>query len=148
MDKLDRDLLGDLTNDARISFAELGRKYGLTRASIKERVEKLKQSGVIEKFTVIINPDKCEKKVSAFLEIDVEPGSLNQVAEELASDPLCESLYLMSGSSTLHMHSLLTDMDDLRDLVLEKIYSTKGVLRVQTHVLLKRYKNRTGGLRL
>lgn len=148
MDDLDRALLQELTNDARISFAELGRKYGLTRASIKERVEKLKQSGVIEKFTVIINPDKCEKKVSAFLEVDVEPRFLNEVAEKLASNHFCESLYLMSGSSTLHMHSLLTDMDELRDLVLEKIYAEKGVVKVQTHVLLKRYKNRSGGLRL
>ena len=40
MDALDLKLLEDLTSDGRTSYAELGRKYGLTRVSIKERIDK------------------------------------------------------------------------------------------------------------
>jgi len=148
MDTLDRVLLETLSLDGRTSYAELGRKIGLTRASVKERVEKLKDEGIIESFTITINPEKMGKLVSAFFEIDVEPWCLDDVARTLGEEEFVENMYLMTGSSTLHMHALLEDMDALEHFVLERIYSLKGITRVQTHLILKRYKSRKGGLRL
>lgn len=148
MDQLDLKLLQELTEDGRISYAELGRKYGLTRVSIKERIDRLRQEGVIEAFTVTINPEATGKHVSAFFEIDVEPFHLDSVAHALAEKDEVENLYLMTGSSTLHMHALLRDMEDLERFVLDHVYSLKGITRVQTHLILKRYKSRNGGLRL
>ncbi|EHM10881.1 transcriptional regulator [Thermanaerovibrio velox DSM 12556] len=148
MDQLDLNLLEDLTADGRVSYAELGRKYNLTRVSIKERIDRLRQEGIIEGFTITINPEAAGKHVSAFFEIDVEPFYLDSVAHALAEKPEVENLYLMTGSSTLHMHALLNDMEDLERFVLNHIYSLKGISRVQTHLILKRYKSRNGGLRL
>ena len=148
MDALDRNLLMDLSEDGRTSYAELGRKYGLTRVGIKARVEKLRDEGVIERFTVVVNPEKVGKSISAFFEIDVEPFSLDQVAEELAQEEVVENLYLMTGSSTLHMHALLDNMNHLERFVLDRIYSKRGIIRVQTHMILRRYKSRQGGTRL
>ncbi|EFQ22616.1 Lrp/AsnC family transcriptional regulator [Aminomonas paucivorans] len=148
MDALDRKLLEDLTSEGRISYAELGRKYGLTRVSIKERIDKLRGEGIIENFTITISPEATGKHVSAFFEIDVEPFHLDNIARTLAQEDTVENLYLMTGSSTLHMHALLRDMEDLERFVLERIYSLKGITRVQTHMILKRYKSRKGGLRL
>ncbi len=148
MDALDRNLLADLAAVGRISYAELGRKYGLTRVGIKARVEKLRDEGIIERFTVVINPEKIGKNVSAFFEIDVEPFSLDQLAEELSQEDVVENLYLMTGASTLHMHALLEDMGHLEHFVLDRIYSKRGIIRVRTHVILRRYKSRRGGARL
>jgi len=148
MDDLDLKIIGKLVEDSRTSYAEIGRKFGLTRVGIKDRIEKLKTEGVIEEFTVTLNPEKMGKTVSAFFEIDVEPRFLDEVAKGLANDEEVENLYLMTGSSTLHMHALVNDMDSLENFVLKKIYSLKGVTRVQTHVILKRYKSRKGGARL
>lgn len=148
MDALDLKLLEDLTSDGRTSYAELGRKYGLTRVSIKERIDKLRAEGIIENFTITISPEATGKHVSAFFEIDVEPIHLDGVAHALAEEDAVENLYLMTGSSTLHMHALLRDMEDLERFVLERIYALKGISRVQTHMILKRYKSRRGGLRL
>ena len=52
------------------------------------------------------------------------------------------------GPGIAHMHALLRDMEDLERFVLERIYALKGISRVQTHMILKRYKSRRGGLRL
>ena len=78
----------------------------------------------------------------------MEPFHLDNIARTLAQEDTVENLYLMTGSSTLHMHALLRDMEDLERFVLERIYSLKGITRVQTHMILKRYKSRKGGLRL
>ena len=148
IDEIDRKILAELEEDGRMSYAELGRKLDLTRVSIRERIVKLKEKGIIEKFTVIVDPEKIGKKLSAFFEIDVEPNYLDEVANKLAEEEEVYSLYLMTGASTLHMHSLLKDHDELENFLIEKIYSLKGITRVRSNIILKRYKNRDGGARL
>ncbi len=148
MDKIDLTILRELQKDSRISYAELGRMLGLTRVSIKERVEKLKREGVIEESTIIINPSAVGKEVSVFFEIDVEPFYLDEVAQALSQEDAVENLYLMSGASTLHMHALVDNMKALEKFILETVYSKKGITRVQTNTLIKRYKSKKGGMRL
>ena len=108
----------------------------------------MKKEGVIEKFTVVLNPEKVNKSLSAFFEIDVEPHHLDEVATKLAKEERVYSLYLMTGASTLHMHSLLKDQDELEEFLINKIYSLKGISRVKSNIILKRYKSREGGARL
>lgn len=148
IDEIDKKILRELEKDGRMSYAELGRKLDLTRVSIRERIVKLKKKGIIEKFTVVVNPEKVDKKLSAFFEIDVDPNHLDEVANELAKEKKVYSLYLMTGASTLHMHSLLKDQDELEEFLIEKIYSQKGITRVKSNIILKRYKSREGGARL
>ncbi|HKL75935.1 MAG TPA: Lrp/AsnC family transcriptional regulator [Halanaerobiales bacterium] len=148
MDEVDKQILRVLEDNGRMSYAELGRRLDLTRVSIRERIVKLQKKGIIEKFTVVINPEKVDKKLSAFFEIDVEPNHLDEVANELAKEERVYSLYLMTGASTLHMHSLLKNQDELEDFLINKIYSQKGITRVKSNIILKRYKSREGGARL
>lgn len=148
VDKVDKQILRVLEDNGRMSYAELGRRLDLTRVSIRERIVKLQKKGIIEKFTVVINPEKVDKKLSAFFEIDVEPNHLDEVANELAKEERVYSLYLMTGASTLHMHSLLKNQDELEDFLINKIYSQKGITRVKSNIILKRYKSREGGARL
>lgn len=148
MDEVDKQILRVLEDNGRMSYAELGRRLDLTRVSIRERIVKLQKKGIIEKFTVVINPEKVDKKLSAFFEIDVEPNHLDEVANELAKEGRVYSLYLMTGASTLHMHSLLKNQDELEDFLINKIYSQKGITRVKSNIILKRYKSREGGARL
>lgn len=148
MDDIDIGILKELQKNSRISYAELGRVFGLSRVGIKERVEKLRREGVIEEFTIIINPSAIGKEVSVFFEIDVEPYYLDEVAQALSQEHAVENLYLMTGASTLHMHALVDDMKDLEKFILETVYSKKGITRVRTNTLIKRYKSKKGGVRL
>ncbi|MFW5786637.1 MAG: Lrp/AsnC family transcriptional regulator [Halanaerobiales bacterium] len=148
MDEIDRQILKELEENGRASYAELGRKLDLTRVSIRERIVKMQEKEIIEKFTVVLNPEKIEKKLSAFFEIDVEPNHLDEVANRLAEEERVYSLYLMTGASTLHMHSLLKDHEELEEFLIEKIYSQEGITRVKSNIILKRYKSREGGAHL
>ncbi len=148
LDEVDKLIIEELIRDGRASYAELGRRLKLTRVSIKERVGRLVNLGIIEKFTVILSPERLGRNVSAFFEIEVEPQYLDEVARELAQEEVVENIYLMTGESTLHMHALLADMKDLERFVLERVYTKKGIVRVRTNVIMKRYKSRNGGFRL
>ena len=117
---------------------------GLSRVAVRERVNQLLESGVIEKFTVVVDSEKFGKKVSAFFEIEVEPSSLEKVALELAENPSVASIYQMTGPSTLHTHVLVDNNMALQKFINENLYSVPGILRVESQILLKRYKSRTG----
>ncbi|WP_368652680.1 Lrp/AsnC family transcriptional regulator [Ornithinibacillus sp. 4-3] len=143
-DDIDRKLLEELIKDGRKSYVELAEVVGLSRVAVKDRIQHLVDSGVIEKFTVVINSEKIGQKVSAFFEVDVEPKQLLEVAENLAANLNVASIYQMTGPSTLHMHVLVEDFQKLEEFINRELYSVQGITRVESHVILKRFKSRTG----
>ncbi|WP_010677165.1 Lrp/AsnC family transcriptional regulator [Bacillus timonensis] len=144
IDETDKKILELLTINARMSYVDIGKELGLSRVSIRERVNQLIEKGVIEKFSVVINSEKVGKGVSAFFEVDCEPASLVRVAETLANNPSVASCYQMTGPSTLHMHVLVEDFAKLEKFINEELYSLDGITRVESHILLRRFKSRTG----
>lgn len=144
IDEIDRKLIEILTEDGRISYVNLAEKVGLSRVAVKDRIKNLKEKGVIEKFTVVVNSEKIGKKVSAFFEVDVEPKQLQEVAQNLADNPHVASIYQMTGPSTLHTHVLVEDFTKLENFINDELYSVDGITRVESSVILKRFKSRTG----
>ncbi len=144
IDHIDRKILELLAENARMSYVDIGKELNLSRVSIRERVNQLIEAGVIEKFSVVINSEKVGKSVSAFFEVDCEPSSLVSVAENLANNPRVASCYQMTGPSTLHMHVLVEDFIALENFINEELYSLEGITRVESHILLRRFKSRTG----
>lgn len=143
-DKIDKQLLEELIKDGRISYVELAERVNLSRVAVKDRIESLKNKGIIEKFSVVINSEKIGKSVSAFFDVDVEPNRLQEVAQNLADNPSVASIYQMTGPSTLHMHVLVEDFKMLEIFINNELYSVQGITRVDSHVILKRFKSRTG----
>ena len=144
LDTIDHRILELLSENGRMSYVDIGKELNLSRVAIRERVNQLIQSGVIEKFSVVINSEKVGKAVSAFFEVDCEPSFLVSVAENLANNPRVASCYQMTGPSTLHMHVLVEDFIALENFINEELYSLEGITRVESHILLRRFKSRTG----
>lgn len=144
IDETDHKILECLTENGRMSYVDIGKKLNLSRVSVRERVNQLIDKGVIEKFSVVINSEMAGKQVSAFFEVDCEPAYLIEVAEKLVNNPTVASLYQMTGPSTLHMHVLVEDFSRLEKFINEELYALEGITRVSSHILLRRFKSRTG----
>ena len=144
LDETDKKILELLTENGRMSYVDIGKELNLSRVAVRERVHDLQEAGVIEKFTVVINSENVGKNVSAFFEVDCEPSSLVQVAEKLAENPSVASCYQMTGPSTLHMHVLVNDFASLEKFINEELYALDGITRVASHILLRRFKSRSG----
>jgi Lrp/AsnC family leucine-responsive transcriptional regulator len=144
LDETDRKILEALHENGRISYTDLGKQIGLSRVAIQSRISAMMEAGVIERFTVVINPAKVGNQVSAFFNVDIEPRYLHEVAKRLAMEPEVTSLYHMSGPSTLHMHGIFKNNQGLEKFMLEKLYTMPGIVRVDCQMLLKRYKSRMG----
>ncbi|MCT2537221.1 Lrp/AsnC family transcriptional regulator [Aquibacillus koreensis] len=144
LDETDKKILELLVEDGRRSYTEIGKELDLSRVAVRSRVNQLMEAGIIEKFSCVINSEKVGKGVSAFFEVDCEPAFLVEVAENLANNPAVASCYQMTGPSTLHMHVLVSDFVQLETFINEELYALKGITRVESHILLRRFKSRSG----
>ena len=144
IDETDKRIIELLVEDGRLSYADIGKELDLSRVAVRSRVNQLIECGVIEKFTCVVNSEKVGKGVSAFFEVDCEPRALVEVAENLANNPYVASCYQMTGPSTLHMHVLVNDFTQLEFFVNNELYALEGITRVESHILLRRFKSRSG----
>ena len=74
MDEIDQSILIQLQENARISMTELGKKSGLSTPATTERVKKLEDKEVIKGYRAIIDPEKLNKNVTAFILFDTKQG--------------------------------------------------------------------------
>ncbi|WP_080839033.1 Lrp/AsnC family transcriptional regulator [Cohnella massiliensis] len=144
IDDTDRQIIAALHKNGRISYTDLAKEIGLSRVAVQTRINALLESGVIERFTAVINPAKIGIRVSAFFNVEVEPKYLHEVADELADDPAVTSLYHMTGPSKLHMHGLFADNAEMESFLKDKLYKMPGITSVDCQVLITRYKSRMG----
>ncbi|MFC7372462.1 Lrp/AsnC family transcriptional regulator [Fictibacillus iocasae] len=70
MDEIDYEILQHLQDDARISMTALGKKIGLSTPAVNERVKKLEDKGIIESYRAVVNPEKIQKPIMAFILYD------------------------------------------------------------------------------
>ncbi|WP_163102451.1 Lrp/AsnC family transcriptional regulator [Peribacillus alkalitolerans] len=144
LDQHDKKIIELLTMNGRMSYVDIGKELNLSRVAVRDRVNQLIEQGVIERFTAVINSEKVGKSVSAFFEVDCEPAYLVEVAEKLADNPCVASCYQMTGPSTLHMHVLVDDFTHLEKFINHELYAFEGITRVESHILLRRFKSRNG----
>ncbi|MBU2852324.1 Lrp/AsnC family transcriptional regulator [Acidithiobacillus ferrivorans] len=148
MDSTDHEILALLVEDGRMSFADIGRSIGITRASARERVQNLIGNGFIEKFTIVVNPGLLDKSVSAFFDVQVTAQTIAIVAETLANLKDVSSLYIMSDMCSLHMHVLVKDMGALEAFTHAHLFGHPDIVNIQCKMLMSRIKQRRGGPRI
>lgn len=148
MNKLDSALLNILVKDGRASFADIARQLGISRAHARGRVQALVDSGVIELFSAVVNPEKLGKVISTFIDLRVAPAALESVSQELADCPEVVSLYIMSDLQSLHIHTLTDSYETFDAFVRQRIFNRPEILSVDCKTLMSRVKNRRGGARL
>lgn len=72
MDEIDKVILIELQENARISVTELGKKIGLSTPATNERLKKLEEKEVITGYRAVIDPEKINKHLTAFILYDTK----------------------------------------------------------------------------
>ena len=137
---VDRKLIEVLSKNSRISYSELGRILGISRITARERINRLMNIGVIERFTIQIPAKMIGKLFPVYFNIEVEPSSLENAAKSLADREDIAVVYEMSGPNGLHVHGFFGSNEEISNFTKDFLYKLPGVKRVETNILLKRYK--------
>jgi Lrp/AsnC family leucine-responsive transcriptional regulator len=74
LDRVDLRILDELRSDARLSWRELGERVHLSSTAVADRVRRLERAGVIEGYTVRIDPARIGRTVRAVIDVALPPG--------------------------------------------------------------------------
>jgi Lrp/AsnC family leucine-responsive transcriptional regulator len=117
VDQTDRSILAALAGDARISVADLARSVGLTPPSVSERIRRLEEAGVIEGYTLAVNPQALGLPIAAWLRIRPIPGQLKKVAEILKGLPEIVECDRVTGEDCFVARAHVRSIADLERII-------------------------------
>ena len=144
MTVLERDILNILSEDARIPVKKIAAMLSLDEAQVKDCIAQMENSGLLVKYTAIINSEKAEDSlVEALIEVKVTPKKkegFDGIARQIASFPEVKAVYLMSGAYDLAVFVEDKTLQQVSRFVSERISTFDGVISTATHFILKKYK--------
>lgn len=126
IDELDKRILELLQNDARVSFAEISRKLKVAEATVRFRVKRLVDRGVVTKFSALLDPVKVGYKVSGAILLKIDPAYLEEACRQLTAFTETRYLFQSTGEYDVVSVVLAHDMAHLNELV-KKTKMLRGV---------------------
>ncbi|MEM8777106.1 MAG: Lrp/AsnC family transcriptional regulator [Pseudomonadota bacterium] len=140
MDDLDQKLLSLLRHDARASLSQLAGLLNVTRTTVKARIERLKRSGQIVGFTVVLKDDARRDPVSGLMMLGIEGRGTDRVVRQLNGIPSVRAVHTTNGRWDL-IAEIGTDTLERFDAVLADIRKLEGIATSETSLLLSTKKS-------
>lgn len=144
MTKLEKNIISLLKEDARYTYAQLASMLGSDESTIEKTVKGLEKSGIIVKYSAIINTEKTgEDYVDALIEVKCNPqarSGFDAIAKEIYNFPEVKAVYLMSGTYDLCITLESKTVRDVSLFVSERLSTIESVTGTATHFIMKQYK--------
>jgi DNA-binding Lrp family transcriptional regulator len=135
MDDLDERLVTLLRHDARRSVSDLAAELGVSRATVRARMERLERAGEILGYTVILRSDGVGLPVRGVMTIAIEGQAAARVIRALGGLPEVSAVHTTNGRWDLVVELGAADLADF-DAVLRRIRLIPGVTASETSLLL------------
>lgn len=139
MDDLDNRLVAMLRADARRPVASLAAELKVSRATVRARIDRLVESGVIAGFTVLLRKDVRPATVRAITMIEVEGRAADAVIARLYGFPEVRTLYTTNGRWDV-VAEIETDSLEAFDDTLRRVRQIVGIASTETSILLSARK--------
>ncbi|MGJ4854529.1 Lrp/AsnC family transcriptional regulator [Labrys sp. KB_33_2] len=135
MDDIDRQLLTLLRHNGRRSISDLAGELGLSRATVRARIERMEAQGDIIGYTVILKADAIAMPVRGIVMIEVEGRAADRVIDILGGFPEISAVHTTNGRWDIVVEFATLNLSDL-DAVLRRVRLIQGVTASETHLLL------------
>ncbi|MGW0227834.1 Lrp/AsnC family transcriptional regulator [Actinopolymorpha singaporensis] len=136
MDELDGRLVAALRENARASYAELGRLVGLSGPSVQERVRRLEERGVLTGYRALVRPGAVGLTVTSLIGLLLSDNAdQNAVVERLVGVPEIEDCWFVAGEESYVVKVRVADVDALEEL-LGRLLRVEGISRTRTTLVL------------
>ena len=132
-------LINLLQENSRRSVSDLAKQLGLSRATVQQAMERLERTGVIQGYTVKINPDYEQRRVSAYIMISVVSQKTTKIVQQIHKHPQLDMLCTISGQYDL-MAMVTESTTEALDIAIDSIAALDGVEKTLSHIVLSRKK--------
>ncbi len=146
LDRIDIKILNELQQNASLTNVELASRVNLSPSPCLARVKTLEKLGVIDRRIAILDPAVLGISVTAFIQVKLERQAQMSLETFTRAIDRLESVmecYLMTGDSDYLLRVMVSDIDDLEDLIVNKISRIPGVSSIRSNLALKRIAHKT-----
>ena len=138
IDDVDKAIIEALQQDGRLPYTKLAVQVGLSEAAVRQRVQRLTESGVIQ-IVAVTDPLMLGFRRMAMIGLKAE-GDLRVVANDIAAIPEVSYVVVVSGAFDLMMEVVCEDDDHLLALLNDTVRSIPGVRSTESFTYLKLFK--------
>ena len=142
IDLIDRSIIDLLRTDARTSYRKIADEIGKTEATVRRRVNKLCEDGVIKKFTIILDDKKLDAPTKATIKIQPDLSRIKQITLELLKIDEITDVWRLSGDCGIEIKVELLSLEDLDSLIEDKISAIEGIHIKETCFITKIVKSK------
>lgn len=143
LEDIDRLILRELQQNARLSSDELGALIGLSRSATQRRVQILRQTGVIEKEIAVVDPQRADRGMMFVVEVELERERVDLLDEFRRSMLALEDVqqcYYVTGHTDFILIVMAKDMSSYERFTRQVFIENPNIRRFHTNVVVDRVK--------
>ena len=146
LNDIDKKILNELQNNARLTHRELAEKLNLSTTPVFERIKKLEKKGIIRSYVALLDPKKVNKNLVAMTQVklDIHSKKLIEAFNKkiITFDEVMEC-YHTSGDADFILKVMVSDLEDYYRFIMEKLTLTTDVAHINTSFVLNEIKHTT-----
>ncbi|MDH4461073.1 MAG: Lrp/AsnC family transcriptional regulator [Flectobacillus sp.] len=146
LDNTDLRILQLLQSDALMTNKEIAAKLHLTTTPVHERIKRLENDGIIERYTAILNKTKLGRGLVVFVDVTLKQHAaeyLEQFEQDVLKLSEVVECYCISGGSDFLLKVLVKDMDDYKQFILFKLATLPNIGNAQSRFVVNDIKSQS-----
>jgi Lrp/AsnC family transcriptional regulator for asnA, asnC and gidA len=144
IDAIDQQIINILRKDGRITNVDIAKKIKRSESTVRQRITKLQENGILRKFSVIVDANALGYKTTAYLGINTEPSKLLKVIKSLREIDPIQTVATTTGEYMIVCEIWAEDSSNLAT-IMEKIEKIDGILKVIPSIIQEKYYNNLKG---
>jgi Lrp/AsnC family leucine-responsive transcriptional regulator len=116
-DPVDIEIVRRLIEAPRSTTSELARHVGMSPPAVRERIQRLEESGIITGYETLINPRALGYNITVFVRVKPMPGCLQKIAALAAEIPNVVECHRVTGEDCFVVKAMLRSLEDLDSLL-------------------------------
>lgn len=141
IDELDARIISILQSDGRISNTEIAKSLAVSEATIRGRIKRLIDDEIIQ-IVAVSNPLKLGFEITGDLYITVDMTKTDKVINEISKFKELWYIVATTGRSNLNAEFVVKNLEELHDLIYNRLSHIEGVQQVETAIIMKYVKRR------
>ena len=139
LDQMDLRIIRSLNQNGRKPYKTIAEELDVSDATIRKRVKRMVEDGVIKKFMILLDYHLMGKVVKAFIGLKISPAHIQSVVEKLESLADVHVLYRTTGVSDLFLEVIFSDLDELNAFLGNEL-NLEGIIETEVNVVIGPYK--------
>lgn len=147
LDELDNKIIEIVKDNARLTYSEIGEKVGVSRISVRKRMEALEGKGIIQGYKTVIDPTKVPEGVRFILDLETTLECFEDIVEGLSRYKYIRQIYGVSGDCAIHVTGFVSNSRNLQ-ICANALYceANKGIRRMSCKTVLSTLMDIDGGV--